>query len=70
MTDIKALSDDDLELLGLMADRLDNAVSATSLPLPPAMHVEGMKGILTDVRDELRAFVVARLGHDPWEFHP
>jgi hypothetical protein len=34
------------------------------------MHIEGMKGIVESVREELRAFVIERLGHNPWEFQP
>lgn len=64
------MSEAELDDLGKMADRLDAALHATQLPLPAEMHVKGMTGIIGDVRDELRAFVVARLGHDPWEFQP
>ncbi len=64
------MNEDDLDTLGRMVDRLDNATAALNLPLPPAMHIEGMKGIVESVREELRTFVVQRLGHDPWEFQP
>ena len=63
------MSEDDFETLGLMVDRLDNGVAASVLPIPPSLHVEGMKGIMEDVRDELRAFLVQR-GFNPWSTHP
>lgn len=56
---------DDLETLGLLVDKLDNGVAATVLPLPPHIHVTGMKGIMEDARDELRAFLIGK-GFNPW----
>jgi hypothetical protein len=56
---------DELETLGLLVDKLDNGVAATVLPLPPNIHVTGMKGIMTEARDELRAFLVGK-GFNPW----
>lgn len=55
----------DLETLGLLVDKLDNGVAATALPLPPHIHVTGMKGIMAEARDELRAFLIGK-GFNPW----
>lgn len=60
----------DFDELGKLADRLDNALAATRLPVSPAMHIEGMKGIISDVRDELRSIAKTGLGYDPWELQP
>lgn len=64
------MSEDDLDTLGRLVDKLENALASLEMPLPPALHIEGMKGIVTDVRDSLKLFVVDRLGHNPWEFQP
>jgi hypothetical protein len=63
------VSDDDFETLGLLVDRLDNAAAATVLPVPTSILLEGMTGIVNDVRDELRSFLIER-GFNPWEGHP
>lgn len=63
------MTDDDLEELGLLADKLDNGVAATALPIEPRLHVEGMKGIMEEVRDGLKAFLASK-GYNPWNEHP
>lgn len=60
------MSDEDLETLGLMADRLDNAAHAAVMPLPPHIHVQALTGIVGDVRDELKTFLKSK-GFDPWQ---
>jgi len=60
------MDDDDFETLGRMVDRLDNAVAATQLPLPPDIHIAGMKGIIESVRDDLKKFLADK-GFDPWD---
>lgn len=59
------MTEDDFETLGLIVDKLENGIAATVLPLPPQIHITGMKGIMEDARDELRAFLVER-GFNPW----
>lgn len=64
------MSKEDFDTLGRLVDRLDNATAALLLPLPPQIHIDGVRGIVESVRDELKAFVVSRSGENPWEFHP
>lgn len=59
------LTDDQLDALGRLVDSLDNGIAATNLPLPPNLHIDGMKGIMEDVRDKLRSFLAGQ-GFDPW----
>lgn len=63
------MDEDDFEELGLLVDRLDNAAAATKLPIAADLHLAGMKPIVEEVRDSLKAFLVAK-GYNPWEFHP
>jgi hypothetical protein len=55
------------EQVGLIADRCDNLVHATLLPLPPKMHLEQLVASLKEIRDELRDIVIAETGDNPWE---
>lgn len=64
------MTNDDAEEIGLLSDQLDNALHAARLPLPPAIHIEGMTAIISNVRDRLRALVIQSTGEDPWEHHP
>lgn len=59
------MSEDDLNTLGMIADDLDAATYTAKLPLPPAVHVDAMSGIIAETRDKLKAFCVER-GFDPW----
>jgi hypothetical protein len=36
-------------------DKADNALHALALPMPPALHVEGLKGILKDIKTHCAA---------------
>jgi len=47
--------EDPLEPFALVADRLDNAIAALSLPIPPALHVKALSGLLPSIAAELRA---------------
>lgn len=59
------MTDDDLELLGTLVDRLDNAGVASALLVAPETHLAGVKGIVEEVRDALREFLVKK-GFNPW----
>jgi hypothetical protein len=56
------------ELLGRLADHIDNLVGALQLPLPAQTHVDQLKAALPKVRDQLRTIYVAQTGEDPWDF--
>lgn len=53
------------EVAGGLVDRLDNLCSAAELPLPDAIHLQALRASLPEIRDELRAALVAA-GFDPW----
>lgn len=57
----------DIEEIGTLADSADNALAALAMPLPERLHIEGMKGVLEDVRAKLRAYYVQETGENPWE---
>jgi hypothetical protein len=58
------------ELIGQVADRLDNLIGALQLPLPPQIHVAQLGRALPEVRDTLRLIYIAETGEDPWATHP
>jgi hypothetical protein len=43
------------EAAGVAADRIDSLIAALSLTVPPATHLEGLRGALPDIVAELRA---------------
>lgn len=45
------------EELGLLADKADNLVAATQLPMPPSFHVEGLKGGVEAIAKKLRELI-------------
>ena len=47
--------EDLVEALGLIADTCENGLAAASLQVPPAIHVQGLKGILRDILKRARA---------------
>lgn len=54
------------DAVGFAADTLDNLIHAMSLPMPPAFHVDRLRGVLPGVRDRLREAFVAATGQNPW----
>lgn len=60
------MNEEDFESLGELVDRLDNAAHAAVLPIPAELHSKALTGIVTDVRDELQAFLKGK-GFDPWD---
>lgn len=64
MTDV-TLSNDDLESLGLLVDRMDNFAAASVLPLPAQMHADALSAGMAELRDELRDFLISK-GFNPW----
>lgn len=59
------MTDDDMETLGRLVDKLDGLVSASILPLPSHIHIAGLTGAMAAARDELRALLVGK-GFNPW----
>ena len=52
------MNDDEIDVVGRARDSLDNGLAATKLPgLPAAIHLQGLTGIMRDVRDRLNAIL-------------
>lgn len=57
------------ERLGLLVDKAENIMSAGKIPMPANLHLEGMKGGLKDIRDELKNIFFELGGDkDTWAF--
>ncbi len=54
---MELISDDQLDTLGRLAHRLDNALEASKLPLPAQMHVEQLQLVLFDVSKDINQLV-------------
>lgn len=50
---VKDKLDDHKHKAGMMRDKVDNLIAAASLPLPPAIHLEGLVGGLREISKEL-----------------
>lgn len=61
---LKPLDSDTLERIGQLSDMADNLVHASTLPLPPAMHVDQLRKGLEQIRDDLRQIFI-ECGGDP-----
>lgn len=65
------MTENDLEALGQIVDRLDAVTYSVKLPVPAEMHVKGLLGTIESVRDELKELVITRIkeagGSNPWE---
>lgn len=55
-----------IEHIAKLADKADNLLAATKLPVPDSLHIEGLKGGLQQMREELRVTYVALSGENPW----
>jgi len=56
----------DSDKLGEIIDSIDNLVSAMDLPMPPQMHLDILKGSLTEKVKELKEFYIAEENDNPW----
>lgn len=52
--------------VGRLADKADASLSSMAIPLPPALHLEGVRAVLMEIRDELRTIYRIETGEDPW----
>ena len=55
-----------LERIGELADRLDNLLAATNLPLSPEFHLRQVKVGLEEISKELKAIHKDVTGVDAW----
>lgn len=55
-----------LEAIGQLADKADNYIAASQLPLPAMIHLEQLRIGLQQISDGLKAVVREVSGEDPW----
>ncbi len=48
-------------------DKLDNLIGALELNIPSKMHVDILKMILPEVRDNIRDLVIMETRENPWK---
>lgn len=65
MSEAPELSDDDLETLGLMVDRLDNFAAGAALPVSDSIHKGALLSVVRDTAEMLRTFLLSK-GFNPW----
>jgi hypothetical protein len=58
--------DELIERLGKLVDTADNYVAASTLPVGPKTHLEGLKHGMVEVRDEIKKLYFAAGGEDVW----
>mgnify|MGYP001617274670 CR=1 FL=1 len=46
---------EELEKLGILIDRLDSLTYSINMPLPIAIHIDGIRGSLPEIVEELKA---------------
>ena len=67
MTEREELFDE----IGQLADQLDAGLYPLKMRgLPDRLHIEGMSGLMREVRDKLVEIVKRETGDDPWADNP
>lgn len=66
----KAISDEQIDQLGRLADQLDNLIGAMDLPMPATFHVGQLKQTLPEIAAAIKQLVVDVSGENPWEGAP
>jgi hypothetical protein len=64
--DMAKMTEEQADEIGQLADRLDTILYSVKLPVSSAIHIQGMSGVIRDVRNELVRIVRASLSYDPW----
>ena len=64
------ISEEQLEPIGELADRIDNLAAALNLPMPDSFHVKQLKSELPKVANELKRFYRSISGENPWDGGP
>lgn len=55
------------EQIGKLADKADNFLAATNLPMPPEFHLKQLKVGLKEISDALKLIYQDVTGINPWE---
>jgi len=56
-----------MDKIAEVIDRLDNLIAAMSLNMPAETHLAALRGLLPEIRDELKAAYLAAGGEDVWD---
>jgi hypothetical protein len=70
VTDARVVTEEQLEKLGKLVDRIDNLVHAGAIPMPDKLRVTALTEALPDLHSELKALYVEIAGEDPWADPP
>lgn len=65
MSDRAEFVDTQVEQIGRLADKADNYVAASHLPIQPAMHLRATREGLAEIAKELKEIYVAITGRNP-----
>lgn len=62
----RPVTEEQLDKLGRLVDRIDNLIHAGMLPISDALRGKALQESLPDVHSELKALYVEIAGDDPW----
>jgi hypothetical protein len=66
----RSLTEEQLDKLGHLVDRVDNLVHAGAIPMPDKLRATALAEALTDLHSELKMLYVEIAGEDPWRDGP
>lgn len=61
------MTEEQLERLGQLIDKVDNYLAAAKLPFPAQFHIDGLKHGMDEVRAEILAIYLEAGGENHWE---
>lgn len=64
------IDEEQLDLIGRLADKMDNLRAALDLPMPDSFHIKQLKVELPDIGNDLKKFYRMISGENPWESGP
>jgi hypothetical protein len=66
----RVATEEQLEKLGRLVDRIDNLVHAGAIPMRDELRVKALTASLPDLHSELKALYIEIAGDDPWADPP
>ena len=64
------MNQEQLDKLAALADTAENCASASTIPMPPAIHIQALSGKMEEISVALKDLYREVSGTDPWEGHP
>jgi hypothetical protein len=61
------MSEDNLEKVGILVDRLENLAAILQIPMNPLIHIDQMQKVLPELAEELKTIYKEESGENPWE---